>query len=139
LRSIWQDIRYGARRLARSPGFTSAAVLSLALGIGANTAIFSLVNATLLRELPYPDPGRLVEVSEVSTRSPGNFGNFSGTNFVVCAETAKSFSAMGAIHTPYAVNINSEDGRSGWRASAQRRGYSPHWECGRCWAGITFE
>ena len=50
-----------------------------------------------------------MEISEVSSRAPGAFGYFSGTNFVVCAETAKSFSVMGAIHTPYAVSVNSED------------------------------
>ncbi len=94
---IWQDIAYAARRLRNSPGFTSVAVASLALGIGANTAIFSLVNSTLIRALPYPEPERLVEVCERQARFPEYWGNFSGTNFVELEERTKSFSALGAV------------------------------------------
>ena len=68
MRTLFHDVRYGVRMLAKNPGFTVVAVLTLALGIGANTAIFSVMNAALVRRLPVPDPEQLVRFH--TTTSP---------------------------------------------------------------------
>ncbi len=63
MQTFWQDLRYAFRTLLKAPGFTVVAILTLALGIGANTAIFSIINTVLLSPLPYHDAGRLISIS----------------------------------------------------------------------------
>jgi predicted permease len=79
MEKLWQDVRYGLRTLARTPGFTTVAILTLALGIGVNTSMFSVIDATLLGGLPYPEASRLVRVFRTSQQSqswPHSAANF---------------------------------------------------------------
>ena len=102
LDELGQDLRYAFRSLRRAPGLTAAAVATLTISIGATTAIFSVVNAVLLRGLPYPDADRIVAVCEQSTlqppSSPCPIGGFSGSNFLVWRDQAKSFAALAAFY-----------------------------------------
>ncbi len=105
LQNLALDLQFGVRMLRKTPGFTAAAVLTLALGIGANTAIFSVVDALLLRPLPYPQPGQLVSFWE-SAPSHGYFRNvINPVNFLDWRDNAKSFQAMAAIQGRR-INLN---------------------------------
>src|SRR6516225_5054199 len=92
--TLLQDLRYGLRNLAGNPGFTVVALLTLALGIGANTTIFSVINNTLLKPLPFPDPERLVLVWETFSRNPGDFNIVSAPNFWDYQRLNQSFDSI---------------------------------------------
>jgi hypothetical protein len=96
LDTVIQDIRYGARMLVKNPGFTAVAVLTLALGIGANTAIFSVVNAVLLRPLPYANPQQLIVLRE-TTQSVGPHSP-SYPDFLDWRKQSRTFGQMAAIN-----------------------------------------
>ena len=94
---FFQDVRYGRRMLAKNPGFTTVAVLTLALGIGANTAIFSVVNAVLLRPLPFPQPDRLVLLWATNQRTGETEDVSSYPDFLDWKVQSKSFDGMAAF------------------------------------------
>ncbi|MGE3526179.1 MAG: ABC transporter permease, partial [Gemmatimonadales bacterium] len=107
LATVLDDLRYAVRLLARAPGFALVAILTLALGIGANTAIFSLIHGVLLQPLPYADPGRLVRIYEVSPR--GNDRNVvSDGSFLDWQNRSSTFTALGAHRWPYGVALTGE-------------------------------
>jgi putative ABC transport system permease protein len=98
MQTLLQDLRYGARMLLKNPGFTLIAVLTLALGIGANTAIFSVVNAVLLKPLPYKDADNIVMVWENNKRrSPDQRNVVNPANFMDWKEQNNVFSEMAAF------------------------------------------
>jgi putative ABC transport system permease protein len=92
MQTLLHEIRYAFRTLLRSPGFAAIAILALALGIGANTAIFSVVNAVLLRPLPYPEPDRLVMLREKTSTFPN--GSVSYPNFLDWRAGQRSFTDL---------------------------------------------
>jgi putative ABC transport system permease protein len=94
---LLQDMRYGLRLLRHSPGFAVVAVLTLALGVGANTAIFSVVNAVLLRPLPFPQPQRLVRLWEAKPAEDKHRNVVNPENFLNWQERTRSFEHMAAI------------------------------------------
>src|ERR1044071_5016085 len=104
--TLWQDVRYAARVLLKSPGFTAVAVIAVALGVGANTAIFSVVNAVLLRPLNYKDPGQLVLINH-NYKKIDLKASVSSSGFNYYHENAKSFSDM-AAGTSWSVNLTGE-------------------------------
>jgi putative ABC transport system permease protein len=114
LEQLWQDIRFGLRMLTKNPGFTAVAVLTLALGIGANTAVFSVVRAVLLRPLPYSDPDRLVCLTEpfkAGLEGPDVLVNIVGApDYQHWRDQNQVFEALAAYGALRAINLNTNDG-----------------------------
>ena len=111
LDNIWRDLKYATRTLARSPGFTVMAVLVMALGIGANAALFTIVRSVLLKPLPYADPDSLVMLYEKGNdpKSPDN--GVSAAGFVQWQKDSKGFEQMALVHPWASYNVSGNGGQ----------------------------
>ena len=112
LETAWQDVRYALRGLRRNPAFASTAILSLALGIGASVAIFTVVDNLLLRPLPYRDPDSLVMVWEVNSRRDGNNNVISPGNYFDWRARNHVFSGMAGLGFPYTIAFGEPGGEA---------------------------
>src|ERR1700733_14333052 len=95
--TTWQDLVYGFRMLLKKPGFTIVAALSLALGIGANATIFSIINATLLSDLVYPSADRLMVLWTAPLNRPGIRNYVTAGNYLAWKDRSQSFESMGGM------------------------------------------
>src|SRR5437870_10989732 len=136
--TLLQDLRYGLRMLVKNPGFTAVAVVTLALGIGANTAIFSVVNAVLLRPLPFSDPSSLVALGEGFPGMGYPKAGFSAPDLAILVREQRSFSALGAFRDEH-IDISGQ-GEPERVTAARRRSKACrstgthtnlHWRCDR--------
>src|ERR671912_84343 len=107
MNTLLQDLRYGLRVLLKRPGFTLVTVLTLAVGVGATTAIFSVVNGTLLRPLPYRDAERVMTLWQNDLKAGKDHDDASPANFADWRERSESFEEMAALE-PYGHNLTGQ-------------------------------
>ncbi|MDQ2970977.1 MAG: ABC transporter permease, partial [Acidobacteriota bacterium] len=109
LETVWQDLRYGLRGLRKNPAFSAAAVVTLALGIGANTAIFSVVNGVLLQSLPYGGGDRLVRLRQDAPSANVQDAGFAALDFEDYRTQTQSFDGLAEYHSMYFVLLGGKE------------------------------
>jgi putative ABC transport system permease protein len=122
MESLWQDLRFGARMLGKRPAFTLIAVLTLALGIGASTAIFSVVNGVLLRPLPFAEPERIVTLWEHNPKDGLERDDVSPANFLDWRERNRSFADLASVN-PYSLDYQGKTAPETWQAALVSEGF----------------
>lgn len=122
--TLLSDARYSVRTLLRNPGFTTIAVVTLALGIGANTAIFGVIRTVLLRPLPFPNADRIVQLRETRLYRGWEGSSFTHPNFWDVRDMNRTFEAMGAIESTSFILTGFDDPE---QLSGPRSGYASRW------------
>jgi putative ABC transport system permease protein len=122
LEDFWQDLRYGLRAMGKNPGFTAVAIVTLALGVGANTAIFSIVNAVLLRPLPFGQPERIITLWENNVKDGIERDDVSPANFLDWRERTSVFEEM-AFANPYSLDYEGGGEPETWQAALVSDGF----------------
>jgi putative ABC transport system permease protein len=107
MQTLWQDLKFALRMLRKNPGFTVVAVLTLALGIGANTAIFSVVNTVLLQPLPYKEPGRIISLTQIDLKTQASGALMSYTKYTQIQEQSKTLESMAGFY-PLTLSLVTE-------------------------------
>ena len=98
MQNLWQDLRFALRMLRKNPGFTAVAILTLALGIGANTAIFSVINTVLLQPLPFKEPGRIINLVQYDLKTKASGALMSFTKYTQIQEQSKTLESMAGFY-----------------------------------------
>src|SRR5687768_12589042 len=118
--SLWSELRFAARRLRRAPSFAAAVVVVLALGVGATTAVFSLVNGILLEPLPFPEPGRLVRLRHTVRDAGAATVDQSDASIMLYQSDARAFDGVAAWRFDNGILAASEPGQTAFRVRGTR-------------------
>jgi putative ABC transport system permease protein len=107
MQNLWQDLKFALRMLRKNPGFTAVAILTLALGIGANTVIFSVINTVLLQPLPFKEPGRIINLTQFDLKTKAGGALMSYTKYTQIQEQSKTLESMAGFY-PLTLSLVTE-------------------------------